>query len=73
MFPAILMAYGGFILPTNVPANEFLNLEGQKFSKSRNWSIDISDLLLTFDSSRIDAMRYTLATILPENRDADFT
>ncbi|MGI6369674.1 MAG: methionine--tRNA ligase [Candidatus Kapaibacterium sp.] len=74
MLPVIQIAYGGFILPTNVPANEFLNLEGNKFSKSRNWSIDLKDFIDDFESEQsIDTLRYTLATILPENKDSDFT
>jgi len=74
MLPAMEMAYGGYIMPTNIPANEFLNLEGQKFSKSRNWSIDLQDFITDFNTTQsVDALRYTLATILPENKDADFT
>ncbi|MFA6572367.1 MAG: methionine--tRNA ligase, partial [Bacteroidota bacterium] len=75
IFPAILNARGdNYILPDNVPANEFLNLEGQKFSKSRNWSIDLRDFINDFpDPSHIDALRYTLAMSLPETKDADFT
>lgn len=75
MFPAMLAGYnesGGeqFILPDNVPANEFLNLEGEKFSKSRNWGIDVRDYLAEYPA---DPLRYTLAANLPENKDADFT
>lgn len=75
IFPALLKARGeNYILPDNVPANEFLNLEGQKFSKSRNWSIDLKDFLEDFpDSSYIDSLRYTLAMNFPETRDSDFT
>jgi len=74
IFPALLHFKGNFILPKNVPANEFLNLEGQKFSKSRNWSIDVRDFLTDFpDSNYIDALRYSLLMNLPEQRDADFT
>jgi methionyl-tRNA synthetase len=74
IFPALLHARGGYILPDNVPANEFLNLEGQKFSKSRNWSIDLKDFITDFpDEQSIDILRYTLALNLPETRDADFT
>lgn len=74
MFPAMLMARGGYILPANVPANEFLNLEGQKFSKSRHWSIDLRDALTDFPHpNHRDALRYTLAMNFPEMRDADFT
>jgi methionyl-tRNA synthetase len=74
MLPAMEIAFGGYIMPTNIPANEFLNLEGQKFSKSRNWSIDLQDFISDFNTTQaVDALRYTLATILPENKDADFT
>lgn len=74
MFPAMLMARGGYIVPANVPANEFLNLEGQKFSKSRHWSIDLRDALADFPQlNHRDALRYTLAMNCPETRDADFT
>lgn len=74
IFPAILMAWneGGkaqYCLPQNVPANEFLNFEGKKFSKSRNWGIDVEDFLNLFPA---DLLRYTLAANLPENRDTDF-
>lgn len=75
MFPAMLMGRGEtgeiqYILPDNVPANEFLNLEGQKFSKSRNWGIDLRDYLAEYPA---DPLRYALASMLPENKDADFT
>ena len=75
IFPALLHARGeNYILPDNVPANEFLNLEGQKFSKSRNWSIDLKDFIEDFpETHHIDALRYTLAMNLPETKDADFT
>lgn len=74
VFPAMLMAWNGFnkqqyILPQNVPANEFLNFEGKKFSKSRNWGIDVIDFLNKFPA---DPLRYTLAANLPEMRDTDF-
>ncbi|MCS7176666.1 MAG: methionine--tRNA ligase [Candidatus Kapabacteria bacterium] len=74
MFPAMLMAHGGYILPDNVPANEFLNLEGAKFSKSRNWSVDVRDFLRDFpEEHSVDALRYALAMNLPETRDSEFT
>ena len=74
MLPAIELAYGGYIIPTNVPANEFLNLEGHKFSKSKNWSIDLRDFISDFNTTQaVDALRYTLASILPETKDSDFT
>lgn len=74
VFPAMLMAWndGGkeqYVLPENVPANEFLNFEGQKFSKSRGWGIDVLDFLKYFPA---DTLRYTLAVNLPESRDSDF-
>jgi len=70
IFPAMLMAHGGFTLPKNVPANEFLNLEGDKLSTSRNYAVWLDDYLETFDP---DPLRYCLANILPETRDADFS
>lgn len=75
IFPSMLYArQDGYILPKNVPANEFLNLEGQKFSKSRNWSIDLQDYLNDFpEPYHIDVLRYALLMNLPEQRDADFT
>ena len=69
MFPAMLMARGGYVLPDNVPANEFLNLEGRKFSKSRNWSIELNEFLDRFPA---DPLRYTLTLNMPEMRDSDF-
>jgi methionyl-tRNA synthetase len=69
VFPAELMARTGYILPDNVPANEFLNLEGGKFSKSRNNAIYIKDILERYPA---DLFRYTLATNLPETKDSDF-
>lgn len=70
MFPAILMKYNGYILPKNVPANEFLNLEGQKLSTSRGWAVWLHEYLETMDS---DNLRYVLGTILPETKDSDFS
>lgn len=69
VFPAMLMAKGGYVLPDNVPANEFLNLEGGKFSKSRNNAIYVKDFLATFEP---DLLRYAITTNLPETRDSDF-
>lgn len=74
IFPAILMAWNElgkeqYCLPQNVPANEFLNFEGKKFSKSRNWGIDVDEFLDLFAP---DLLRYTLAANLPETRDTDF-
>jgi methionyl-tRNA synthetase len=75
IFPALLHARGdNYILPKNVPANEFLNLEGQKISKSRNWTIDLQDFINDFPEPHfIDALRYALAMNFPETRDSDFT
>ncbi|MBE2279271.1 MAG: methionine--tRNA ligase [Ignavibacteriaceae bacterium] len=75
IFPAMLMAWNDgnkdkYILPENVPANEFLNFEGRKFSKSRNWGIDVLEFLNHFEA---DSLRYTLALNLPELRDSDFS
>ena len=75
VFPAMLMAWNDgnaatYVLPENVPANEFLNFEGQKFSKSRDWGIDVKDFLERYPA---DPLRYYLAVSLPEYRDADFT
>lgn len=69
MFPAVLMKYGGYILPKNVPANEFLNLEGQKLSTSRGWAVWLHEYLENLDT---DNLRYVLGTTLPENKDSDF-
>ena len=74
IFPAILMAWNEgskekYCLPQNVPANEFLNFEGKKFSKSRGWGIDVDEFLNLFPA---DLLRYTLAANLPETRDTDF-
>lgn len=70
IFPAMLMAHGDFVLPDNVPANEFLNLEGNKLSTSRNYAVWLDDYLESFDP---DPLRYCLASILPETRDTDFS
>ncbi|NNE35665.1 MAG: methionine--tRNA ligase [Rhodothermales bacterium] len=70
MFPAMLMAHGGFVLPDNVPANEFLNIEGRKLSTSRGWAVWLHEYL---DSFEPDLLRYALAATLPEAKDADFS
>ncbi|MBO6575593.1 MAG: methionine--tRNA ligase [Rhodothermales bacterium] len=70
MFPAMLMAHGDYVLPENVPANEFLNLEGDKLSTSRNWAVWLHEYLEEFPP---DLLRYALATTLPETKDADFS
>jgi methionyl-tRNA synthetase len=74
IFPAMLKAYGEFNLPVNVPANQFLNFEGQKFSKSRGWGIEQHQYLEEFKDfpNAEDALRWALVRNLPENRDADF-
>ena len=72
VFPAMLRAHGGYILPDNVPANEFLNIEGQKVSTSRNWAVWLNEYLKDFPN-RQDALRYTLAANMPETKDNDFT
>lgn len=72
IFPAMLHEHGGFILPTNVPANEFLNLEGQKLSTSRNHAVWLNDYLKEFPN-REDELRYVLTSIMPETKDSDFT
>jgi methionyl-tRNA synthetase len=70
MFPAILMAKGGYVLPDNVPANEYLNIEGNKISTSRNYAIWVDDYLDVFPP---DPLRYCLAAIAPETKDSDFS
>ncbi|MCA0268514.1 MAG: methionine--tRNA ligase [Bacteroidetes bacterium] len=69
VFPAMLMLTGGYVLPEAVPANEFLNLEGEKFSTSRGHAIWLHDFLERFPA---DTLRYALGTMLPETKDADF-
>jgi methionyl-tRNA synthetase len=73
-FPGMLMEHGDFVLPDNVPANEFLNLEGQKLSTSRGWAVWLHEYLDDFGDERgPDLLRYALATTLPETKDADFS
>lgn len=73
VFPAMLKAYGdGFILPENVPANEFLNLEGEKISTSRNWAVWLHEYLEDFPNKE-DVLRYVLCANAPESKDNDFT
>lgn len=74
VFPAMLKAHGEFALPKNVPANQFLNFEGQKFSKSRGWGIEQHAYLEAFKDfpNKEDALRFALLRNMPENRDADF-
>jgi methionyl-tRNA synthetase len=70
VWPATLMAHEGFILPAQIPANEFLNIEGKKISTSRNWAVWVDDYLDVFPP---DPLRYWMAANAPENKDADFT
>jgi methionyl-tRNA synthetase len=72
IFPIILKSHGDFILPTNVPANEFLNLEGDKISTSRNWAVWLHEYLEDFPN-REDELRYVLTSIAPETKDSEFT
>ena len=72
IFPCMLKAEGSYILPENVPANEFLNLEGDKISTSRNWAIWLHEYLEEFKGKQ-DVLRYTLTSIAPETKDSDFT
>lgn len=72
IFPSILHANGEYILPENVPANEFLNLEGKKISTSRNWAVWLHEYLDNFPHKQ-DILRYVLCSILPETKDSEFT
>jgi methionyl-tRNA synthetase len=72
IFPIILKDYGDFILPDNVPAYEFLNLEGDKFSTSRNWAVWLHEYLERYPN-KIDELKYTLTAIAPESKDSEFT
>lgn len=72
IFPAMLMEHGGYILPDNVPSNEFLNLEGNKISTSRNWAIWLHEYLEEMPGKQ-DELRYVLTAISPETSDGDFT
>ncbi|MDL2214788.1 methionine--tRNA ligase [Dysgonomonas sp. OttesenSCG-928-M03] len=72
VFPAMLKAEGSFILPENVPANEFLNLEGDKISTSRNWAVWLHEYLADFPGQQ-DVLRYVLTANAPETKDNDFT
>lgn len=74
VFPAMLKAHGDYVLPKNVPANQFLNLEGRKFSKSKGWVIEQHQYLEDFADfpNKEDALRYALIRTLPENKDGDF-
>ena len=72
IFPAMLKAEGSYILPDNVPANEFLNLEGNKLSTSKNWAVWLNEYLVDFPEKQ-DVLRYTLTSNAPETKDNDFT
>jgi len=72
IFPAILKAHGGFILPVNVPANQFLNLEGNKLSTSRNWAVWVHEYVAELPG-REDELRYNMIKNMPEQRDSEFT
>ncbi|MBT8221598.1 MAG: methionine--tRNA ligase [Eudoraea sp.] len=72
IFPSMLKAHGDYILPDNVPANEFLNLEGQKLSTSKNWAVWLHEYLEEFPDMQ-DVLRYTLTANAPETKDNDFT
>lgn len=72
IFPAMLKAHGGFVLPDNVPANEFLNIEGEKVSTSRNWAVWVHEYINDFAGCE-DVLRYVLCANAPETKDNDFT
>ncbi len=72
IFPSMLKAHGDYILPDNVPANEFLNLEGNKLSTSKNWAVWLHEYLEDFPNQQ-DVLRYTLTANAPESKDNDFT
>ena len=72
IFPAMLKAHGNFVLPDNVPANEFLNIEGEKVSTSRNWAVWINEYVKNFPGCE-DVLRYVLCANAPETKDNDFT
>ncbi len=72
IFPAMLMAHGDYTLPVNVPANEFMNLEGKKISTSRDWAVWLPDFLKDYPGKQ-DILRYVLCANAPETKDSDFT
>ena len=72
IFPAMLRAHGNFVLPDNVPANEFLNIEGDKVSTSRNWAVWVNEYVKDFPGCE-DVLRYVLCANMPETKDNDFT
>jgi methionyl-tRNA synthetase len=72
IFPILLKEHGGYILPKNVPANEFLNLEGNKISTSRNWAVWVNEYIQDLPNKE-DVLRYVLCSIAPESKDSEFT
>ncbi|MBW8051643.1 MAG: methionine--tRNA ligase [Cytophagales bacterium] len=72
IFPAMLKAHGEYIVPHNVPANEFMNMEGEKISTSRNWAVWLHEYLEVFEGKE-DMLRYVLCANMPETKDSDFT
>jgi methionyl-tRNA synthetase len=72
IFPILLKAHGDFVLPENVPANEFMNLEGEKISTSRNWAVWLHEYLEEFPGKQ-DELRYVLCGLMPEQKDSEFT
>lgn len=72
IFPILLKEHGGFILQDNVPASEFLNLEGDKFSTSRNWAVWLHEYIASYPD-KIDELKYVLTSIAPESKDSEFT
>lgn len=72
IFPSMLKAHGGYVLPDNVPANEFLNIEGDKVSTSRNWAVWVHEYIKDFPEQQ-DVLRYVLCSNAPETKDNDFT
>lgn len=72
IFPILLKDHGGYILPDNVPASEFLNLEGDKFSTSRNWAVWLHEYIEAYPD-KIDELKYVLTSIAPESKDSEFT
>lgn len=72
IFPILLKDHGGYILPDNVPASEFLNLEGDKFSTSKNWAVWLHEYIADYPD-KIDELKYVLTSIAPESKDAEFT
>ena len=72
IFPILLKQHGEYVLPDNVPANEFLNLEGKKLSTSKNWAVWLHEYLPEYPD-KIDELRYVLTSIMPESKDSEFT